>query len=101
MRIKCYVNGDLVVVSDNFYSKQVAEGEYTPKNSPCSFVRIFTFKSVACTMYLDDVSCYVTSDTYTPATDADTKVIYNVERGGAILPEEPEAPTENETPANA
>jgi hypothetical protein len=79
VRIKCYVNGDLLVVSDNFYSKQEAEGTYTPKNSAYSLIHIFTLKGAECTMYLDDVACYATDDTYTPATEEDTKVIYNVD----------------------
>ena len=80
VRVKCYVNGDLLVVSDNYFGKTTDPSTTkAPVTAGCWTAKIFTLNSASCTMYLDDLHVYTTSDTYTPATAEDTKVVYNVD----------------------
>ncbi len=84
-RIKCYVNDELKVISNNYYGK-LENATTVPATTSLQNSFIYCMSSMNISMDLDDLFCYASSKTFVGATDADTGVIYDVDRGGAITP---------------
>ena len=84
VRIKVYLNGDLISVSDNYKGKLKSGEASTPKSSGGSKTEMYKMSGKTVVMEMDDLLCGANDTVYTPATDADTKVVYDVERGGKL-----------------
>lgn len=84
VRIKVYLNGDLISVSDNYKGKLKSGETSTPKSSGGSKTEMYKMSGKTVVMEIDDLLCGADDTVYAPATDADTKVVYDVERGGKI-----------------
>ena len=93
-RVKFYINDELIVVSDNFKGKSKTNDAVNPNNGNCTSVNMYAMSSVNVSILLDNIALYTSSDKYVPALDTDTKVVYDVERGGLINP----GPTEPDLP---
>ena len=78
VRIKFYVNGDLMLVSDHFYGLTQSGGG-TPYTSSYARTQVYAMSSAKLSIDFDDCAAYVTDDAYTPATEEDTKIVYNVD----------------------
>ena len=78
VRTKIYVNGELKVVSDNYYGK-------TASQSPAVYdgaydkTTVYAMSGSGVSLYLDNVKVLTSSETYKPATSSDKSVIYNVD----------------------
>lgn len=86
VRVKLYINGELIVVSDNFKSKNTTNPSVTPVNGNYTQVAIYAMSSLNCSVLMDNVLIYADATPYTAATAEDTKVIYDIERGGKVTP---------------
>ncbi len=79
VRIKWYINGELVAVTDNYYVKDIAEGttryDYAPtKPSASSKFQIYGMKSPAVSMYIDNLAVYAIAEEYTKETSDGLRV---------------------------
>lgn len=86
VRVKLYINGELIVVSDNFKGKDVGNPDVKPANGNYTQVSLYAMSSLNVSLLMDNVLIYADSTPYTAATEADTEVIYDVERGGKVTP---------------
>ena len=78
VRIKVYINGSLVSVSDNYYGK-LPDVKPAPYASGCKTLSFYAMGSAQMTVELDNMYYGTSSTTYTPATAEDTDVVYNVD----------------------
>ncbi len=84
VRVKFYINGELIVVSDNYKGKNSTNPDVNPVNGNYTQVSLYAMSSLNSSILMDNVVIYADATTYTAATEADTKVIYDVDRGGKI-----------------
>ena len=78
VRIKLYVNDELISISDYYYNR-TADVKPTPHSTGISKVSFYAMNSLTMTLRLDNLRYRATDDTYTPATSSDTKVVYNID----------------------
>ncbi len=78
VRIKVYIDGSLVSVSDNYYGK-LPTVTPAPYASGCKTLSFYAMGSAQMTVELDNMYYGTSSATYTPATAEDTDVVYNVD----------------------
>jgi len=74
-RIKFFYNGELIAVTDNFYSEdgsKLAEGAKVPAPTEYKQVQIWMMKSVDAEIYFDNLASYKTYDVYEPVTGEDS-----------------------------
>ena len=75
VRIKVFVNGKLLTISDNYFGKH-----YSPPGEPAadvSYTQLFALSSADMTVYLDNLHTYTYDEAYVPSTD--TTLIYNAD----------------------
>ena len=82
VRIKWYVNGELLAVTDNYFSKsggKLFDADVTPPKPTATKNKILFWglKSSTVKLYLDDVDTYALKEVYTPETATD--LVYNVD----------------------
>lgn len=81
VRIKTYVDGVLMAVSDNYYDqygKKITQGTATP-SSIYSYVSLSTMSGLNTTILLDNVLCYKNSQAYEAYTSTDRPLTVNVD----------------------
>ena len=78
VRIKVYINGDLICVSDNYFGK-LPGNKPTPYSAGCKSFSLYAMGSVAMTVELDNMSYRTENSTYKPETADDTKIVYNID----------------------
>ena len=79
VRIKWYINGELIAVTDNYYVNTVEEGttryDYTPvKPTASSKLHIYGMKTPAVSMYIDNLVVYAIAEEYTKEYSDDLSV---------------------------
>ncbi len=82
VRIKWYVNGELLAVTDNYFSKaggKLFDADVNPPKPSATKNRVLFWglKSSTVKLYLDDVDTYALKEVYTPETA--TNLVYNVD----------------------
>ncbi len=67
VRIKVFIDGELIAVTDNYFDKsgEKLTGVGTPKDR-MDFVNIIGLSTQYVTMYIDNVACYKTAEIYKP-----------------------------------
>jgi len=81
VRIKTYINGDLMAVSNNYYDqygKKNTQGTGTP-SSTYSYVSLSTMAGLNTTILLDNVLCYKSSLAYEAYTSLERPLSVNVD----------------------
>ena len=81
VRIKTYIDGILMAVSDNYYDqygKKITQGNGTP-SSTYSYVSLSTMAGLNTTILLDNVLCYKNSQAYEAYTSLDRPLTVNVD----------------------
>ena len=78
VRLKWYVNGEVVAVTDNFYVKDsLPQADASPANPTAGAkLLIYAMKSPAFVIYIDNVSMYFVSESYTKESG---ELVYNVD----------------------
>lgn len=81
VRIKFYYNGELTAVTDGFYDEEglrASTGKATPATQ-YTFAQIYVLKSAECNLMVDNIYSYKENKKYTPYTDTEHPLIYNVD----------------------
>ncbi|MBO5315538.1 MAG: hypothetical protein J6B48_03810, partial [Clostridia bacterium] len=81
VRIKTYIDGVLMAVSDNYYDqygKKITQGKGTP-SSTYSYVSLSTMAGLNTTILLDNVLCYKSSRAYEAYADVNNPLTVNVD----------------------
>ncbi len=92
VRIKFYFDGDLtdengielIAVTDNYYDKngnKIKGPGGTPSKSYTE-TQIYTISDAVVSLMIDNVASYTTTDKYTPASDPDGKLTFNIDAEG-------------------
>ena len=79
VRIKVYVNDELCVISNNYYGKTKQGATPTINDASYDNTGIYIMSGANSLMYIDNLYATSTKDAYVGATDADDKVIYDID----------------------
>ena len=79
VRIKTYINGALVSVSNNYYGKLPSGTSPAPKDTAYAKAQIYVMSGVTATVYVDNIYATTNDQKYTPAT-SDENPVYNVDK---------------------
>ena len=82
VRIKFYFDGKLIAVTNNYYKKINGATTNTPiGNGSFNFTKVYAMQSPASVIWIDNVHSFSSKTYYTPATDADTDLVVNIDAG--------------------
>jgi hypothetical protein len=79
VRIKTYINGKLVSVSNNYYGKLPSGASPAPNDTGYAKAQIYVMSGAVAFVTVDNIHSTASSQKYTPAT-ADENPIYNVDK---------------------